>query len=554
MSDGDKIVLDESLSEQDTRVPFQSKQYLEITDNNSTNGVFNGSITFDLTNLSSLYQHANLSEAYVEFPVRFGIRNPTASTQTPAAFGTISAMTPKGGWHSFVNSVNINIGSTNVQSSNIYQNLNTSFKMLTTWSRDEFEKNKANLGLAVDDFLYDVHDDIANSVIGIENTTATTLFKNKVGFKGINEQKYNHAFEERAYNINTDATGSSMRNVLLGSSKDALGLNSCQSGISAIAGEYLYVCYAVAQVRLKDISDVISKLPLMKGIKGQITINYNSAVASVISDTSGVITGATFSPTYGNCMPCMTDLVPNATVANTWDIICEVSGARFNSNVLTTATPSISGAKLFVPLYVGQPSVERALNQKKSVKYLERFQTTIEVNPNGSYSGSISSGIVNPKRITLYPFYTTTESMPIALEDVVLPSDPMLSPYTHEGFGCSPLAHLRGLQFIIGGKPVFQSPSDYSFHQFNEEIVKMGLDSGLNTQQSSGLIDFRQWRQLYSFYTCDLSRKIDGSNGQSVPVQVQLTNATSLKMRIVAEIEYEKEIVVDTQYGIIQSA
>lgn len=553
MSDGDKIVLDEALAEQDTRMPFQSKQYLEITDNNSTNGIFNGSITFDLNNLSSLFQYANLSEAYVEFPIRFGIKNPTGTTQTPAAFGTISAMTPKGGWHSFVNSVNINIGSTNVQSANIYQNLNTSFKMLTTWSRDEFEKNKANLGLAIDDYLYDNDDGTSNSVIGLENASAATLFANKVGFSGITEQKNNHAYEERAYNINSDATGNSMRNVLLGSSKDALGLNACQSGVSAIAGEYLYVCYAVAQVRLKDISDVISKIPPMKGVKGQITINYNSAIATLVSDASG-ITGATFSPTYGNCMPCMTDLVPSASVANTWEIIAEVSGARFNSTVLNTATPSITGAKLFVPLYVGQPSIERALNQKKSVKYLERFQTTIEVNPNGSYSGSISSGIVNPKRITLYPFYTTTDQMPAALVDIALPTDPMLSPYTHEGFGVSPLAHLRGLQFIVGGKPIYQSPMDYSFHQFNEEILPLGLNGGLDSQQASGLIDYRQWRQLYSFYTCNLSRKIEGSNGQSVPCQVQFTNATSLKMRVVCEIEYEKEIVVDTQYGIIQNA
>ena len=144
--------------------------------------------------------------------------------------------------------------------------------------------------------------------------------------------------------------------------------------------------------------------------------------------------------------------------------------------------------------------------------------------------------------------------MPSALSGVTLPADPMLSPYTHEGFGCSPLAHLRGVQFIVAGKPIYQSPMDYSFHQFNEEILKMGLDGGLNSEQSSGLIDFRQWRQLYSFYTCDLSRKIEGSDGQSVPCQVQLTNATSLKMRIVCEIEYEKEIVVDTQYGIIQNA
>lgn len=554
MSDGDKVVLMTSLGEQDSSVPFQTKQYLEITDNNSTNGVFNGSITFDLQNLSSLYQYSDLANAYVEFPVRFGIKNTGSTTQTPTT-GGLNSMLVKGGWHSFVNSVNINIGSTNVQSANIYQNLNTSFKMLTSWSTNELSKKGASLGLAVDDYLYDADDSTANSNVGVWNATTGTIYKTNAGFIGLSSKTNNNAIEERTYTTARDAS-SGFGNAILPQKAQALGLNTAQAATSAVsAGNWQNVTYAIATVYLGDISDIIKKMPLTKGVKGSITINYNAGKTTLVSDSSGAYTTSTsFNPIYGNSMPAMTTLRPATDAVNTWEITAEVSGAAFSGTNLTTAQPVITNARLYVPLFVGQPSIERELNQKKQITYLERFQTTIEVDKNGSYSGSISSGITNPRRITMYPFYTTTTNAAAPFDEITLPSDPMMSPLTHEGFGTSPLATIRGLQFTVSGKPIFQSPVDYDFHMFNEEIATLGLNGGTDHEQSTGLINARQWGDLYRFYTCDLSRRIEGSNGQSVPVQVSFTNATALKMRVVVEIEYEKSVVVDTQFGLVQNA
>ena len=553
MSDGDQVVYMNSMEEKDLSVPFQSKQYLEITDISSTNRVFNGQVKFDLSNLSSLYQFADLSEAYIEAPVRFGIRNPTGTSQTPSSYGTLASMVPKGGWHTFVNSVNVNIGSTNVQSANNFQNLNTSFHILTEWSKEEFEKNKSDLGLAIDDVLYDVDDSSSNAVRGLENTAFSTAYNN-AGFLLPRSATQNHGFEERSQQINVDATGTVLGNAILGSSKNSLGVSSAQAGTSAGAGEFLYVCYAVAKWRLKDISDAIAKMPLTKGVKGEITINYNSGKATVTNDTSGVFTVYNPSPTYGNCMPAMCALVPNATTVNTWEIIAEVSGEKFNTSALTTASPVLKSARLYVPLFVGQPSVERSLAMKKEVRYMERFQTAIEVDPLQPYTGTISSGITNPRRVTLYPFFMTTSNAPAPFDAITLPNDPLLSPFTHEGYGCSPLASLRNFQCTVAGKPQFQSPINYQYQLFSQEIATMGLNGGADKEQNSGLIDYRQWRQLYAFHTCDVSRRIEGADGQSVPVQVSFQNATNLKMRVICEIEYEKAIVVDTAFGIIQNA
>ena len=82
MSDADKVVLEEALDSQDFTVPFQQKRWQEITDQNATNGAFSGQITFDLANLSSMKQWANLSEAYVNFPVKFSIKNVGSGNQT----------------------------------------------------------------------------------------------------------------------------------------------------------------------------------------------------------------------------------------------------------------------------------------------------------------------------------------------------------------------------------------------------------------------------------------------------------------------------------------
>jgi hypothetical protein len=552
MSDADKLVLDQAIEQQDLTVPFQQKRWQEITDQNATNGSFTGQITFDLANLSSMNQWANLSEAYVNFPVKFSISNAGAVSQTITSGGpSLNAMCPKGGWHSFVDSVSLTIGSTNIMSPNIYNNISTSFKMLSEWSIDELQKYGPTLGVAIDDYKIDQDDDVEGALVGLEQVNAGTLFAAAAGFR-LNNTALNDAFEERAYACNSShiSIGSAV-NAILGSSAQAIGKNSSDVGSVAAAGQDVYVCYALATIRLKDISDVISKLPPMKSVKGMLTINYNAAEAVVAYTAGGSVSAVNASSQYGRTMPAMvrggnSGFAPQVSGGSTWRIKAEVSATPSN----LSAKPPQTNARLYCPVYVASPEVDRALSMKKTIRYLERYQTTLTIEPNQSYSGAISAGIQNPRRLTLSSYFTECKDSANPLFQRVL-STPLLSPFSHEGWGTSPFAAIRDWQVDVSGRPVFQSPMTQDFHTFLQEITECGLNGGLTHEFGSGLLNKRLWDQLYRYYTVDLSRRISGEDGASVSVQTSFTNATNLKTLCVANLDHEKEITVDTQFGII---
>lgn len=553
MADSDQVVLDQALEGQDLSVPFQQKRWQEITDQNATNGSFTGQITFDLANLSSMNQWANLSEAYVNFPVKFSIKkiagNSSAETLTTTTLGPL-AMCPKGGWHSFVDSVSITIGSTSVQSPNIYNNIETSFKMLSEWSQDELQKYGASLGVAVDDYQTDEKEDGAFTMNGIENASTAAIF-DKRGCKTSNP-KLNDAFIQRAYACNSSYNDASQAvGDILGTNGQSLAKNSTQRFIAGSVSlqEDIYVCYALATIRLKDISDVIAKLPPMKSVKGMLTINYNSAYADITFDAGATtVKSVACSSIYGRTMPAMVrgDLGLTSATESTWRIQAEVSAVKSSS--LTTAVPPQTNARLYVPVYVASPEVDRALSMKKTIRYLERYQTTLTVEPNASYSGAISAGIQNPRRLTLSSYFIADPNN--ALSGNVLPQ-PLLSPFSHEGWGTSPFAAIKEWQVDVSGRPLFQSPMTQDFHTFMQEVAECGLNGGKTHQMNSGLLNKRLWDQLYRYYTVDLSRRIAGEDGASVSVQTSFTNATNLKTLVVANLLHEKEITIDTQYGII---
>jgi hypothetical protein len=556
MSDADKVVLEEALDSQDFTVPFQQKRWQEITDQNATNGAFNGQITFDLANLSSMNQWAHLAEGYVNFPVKFSIKNISGGTRTISSGAPgFAAMCAKGGWHSFVDSVSITIGSTNIQSPNIYNNIHTSFKMLTEWSQDELQKHGDTLGVAVDDYAFDKKEDGSVSNVGLDGVSTGFLFDRRG--PRLTDPALNEAFNKRSIACNSlhkdpaTAVGD-----ILGSNGQSLGKNSSQSGSSAADQGDIYVCYALATVRLKDISSAIANLPPMKSVKGMLTINYNSAYCDYSltqAATVATIASVTCSPIYGRTMPAMvrTDFVPilNADVDSSWRIQAEVSAVL--STNLTQATPPQTNARLYVPVYVASPEIDRALSMKKTIRYLERYQTTMTVEPNSSWSGAITAGIQNPRRLTLSQYFIADPQDVIGGGSTRILPSPLLSPFSHEGFGTSPFAAIKDWQVDVSGRPVFQSPMNQDFHTFLQEISECGLNGGLTHQMSSGLLSKRLWDQLYRFYTVDLSRRIEGEDGASVSVQTSFTNATQLKTNVVANLDHEKELTVDTQYGLI---
>lgn len=541
-SDSDQYVFENSVEAQENPNLFQSKKWTYITDSTSTNGSWNGQLQFDLGTLSSQNQWTNLSEAVIEFPVKLSLTNTTANAPATA---TILSAAIKNGFHQFVDSVQITLGGSTIQSSQIFTNIDATYKMLTEWSLDELRKHGPTLGVSLDDYLgtTDTAMGITDSLDNAALTTAATGF----------DMSYakNPGMKERMLMLNNDVTSTCLGQALLGTNAPILGKGRVQSNAAvATANSDIFVLYALGTIRLKDISDAVKKLPLMKSLKGFIYVNYNAGV-STITNTAGASTITSVSNTarFGRTMPAMVNegtggLTLNATNAAPITFTAEISAVQ---STLTGATPQTQTARLIAPYYVASPEVDRALTMKKTIRYNERFVTQFSITANGQQNLTLTPGISNPKRVTLFPYFTGAGTS----GNSGYVANPLLSPWDSSPATTSPFAALKELQFYVGNVPMFQSPSSLDWQAFQNEVAEDGVDGGQNVEHASGLLSQRLWNQLYRYYTCNIGRRLGSEDGASKSIQVQCTNATTCPMTVISNIWYEREITVDTAMGTI---
>ena len=544
-SASDKTVFEESVEGQDNVNLFESKKWTYITDTTSSNGQFNGQIQFDLNTLSSQNQWTDLSQAVITFPVKLSIKNNTAAAPGAA---TINSATIKNGFHQFVDSVQIVLGSTTIQSSQIYQNIDTNYKILTEWSQDTLKKYGATLGISLDDILptTDSPMGVADSIDNLPLFTAASATQG-LGFDIVNPR--NPGFKERCSYLNNNVASTTLGKSILTTNQSVVGKGNVQADATvATANSDVFVLYAVGTIRLKDISDSISKMPLIKGLKGFIYLNYNSST-SIISNTgaSATITSVNSSATFGRCCPAVYNVGTDGCVLNASATAPVTFTADINATAsnLATAVPTQQNAILHCPYYQATPEVSRALTFRKTVKYNERFVTQFSLAASGNYTATLSPGISNPKRVILYPYFTGAGTS----GNTSFLTNPLLSPFDGCPSTTSVFAAIKDLQLYVGNVPMFQQPVNMDWQTFNNEVAQNGLDGGLVDSASSGLLSARNFSSLYRYYTVDVGRRMNSEDGASKSIQISCTNATVCPMTVIAIIWFEREIVVDTASG-----
>lgn len=542
-SESDKVIFESSIDPQDNVNLFQTKKWTYITDSN--NGTFRGQLQFDLNTLSSQQNWSSLSEAYVQFPIKLSIKNNNA-----VAPGQITALaaTLKNGFHQFVDSVQIVLGGSTIQSSQIFTNIDTTYKILSEWSQDELIKHGPSLGIALDDYL-GTRDTDLGATDSLDNAALVLTTPNAGGFNmGYNK---NPGFKDRMHMLNNNVESTCFGQSILGTNAQTAGKSRVQVLSSATANADIFVMYALGTIKLGMIADAVKKLPLVKGLKGFVYINYNAGTTVLTNvAASANITAVTNTATYGRCMPAMLNtgvdgITLNATNASPVTFTAEISADA--SGALSSAAAPMTTARLVCPYYVASPEVDRALTQKYTYRYNERFVTQFDISATGNVNQTLTPGISNPKRVILYPYFTGVGTS----GNTGFVANPLLSSLDSVPSTTSPFAALKELQFYVGNIPMFQSPTTLDYDQFLNEISEQGLDGGQNEQQASGLLSQRTWNQLYRYYTCDIGRRLGSEDGSSKSIQVQCTNATKCPMTVIAIIWYEREITVDTAMGTI---
>lgn len=543
MSASDKTVFEESVEAQDNVNLFESKKWTYITDSTSSNGNFSGQMQFDLNTLSSQNQWTDLSQAVITFPVKLTIKN--GSTATAPTACAVNAATIKNGFHQFVDSVQIVIGGSTIQSSQIFTNIDTNYKILTEFSQDTLKKWGPTLGIALDDINVK-SDTFPAAVENLDNNGLVTVNT------GFNLQTTLNSGLKQRLNMFNNSSASTLGKSILGANQSIVGKSNVQVNAVATALADVFVMHALGTIRLKDISDAISKMPLVKGLKGFIYLNYNSSSHTLAGSTTTLSEAPSSIATFGRCCPAVLNLVATDgfSLGATTNPVFTAEISAVASNTLTTATSIQTNAILHAPYYVATPEVDRALTFKKTIRYNERFVTQFNIGMTTNYTATLSPGISNPKRVILYPYFTGAG----ASGNSGFLANPLLSPFDGAPSTTSPFAALKDLQLYVGNVPMFQQPVSMDWQTFSNEVAQNGLDGGIIDQNASGLLSQKMWNQLYRYYTCDIGRRMNSEDGASKSIQIQCSNATTCPMSVVAIIWYEKEYQIETASGMVMQS
>lgn len=562
--DGDIVVVENSMNDnmgESKSVPFHDKNYTFITDSTSNSGSFSsGQIQFDLSTLNSQSQWISLNEGIIEFPVKVTAQVTAAGgTATTANLAGINTAIIKNGWHQFIDGCQLIINGQTIQSTQPYENVAATFRILSTWSQDTLKKWGTSTGVALDDCTADTVATISNNH-GLGNVSSGHATSVR-GFDAVNNQGtlHNKGVAARSTMTNnnigsTTTAAGTLQAAILGT---ASMKNAGRSNVTSVAAgsntanAYIYSAYYMATVRLRDLCD-INDFPLVKNLKGYLYLTFNASQINLTS-TVGATTIASVSvnPTNGRTCPILvnaqttTGLVMGnvATTATSVQIVASVDATQttLTGSVGEQCGPLLTTGRLLVPYYLANPRTDSALSQSN------KFFTTMEkiVNPITCVAGSsvnytISVGVPNPRKLLLLPMWQN-------LGGSSWLGNPETSCFDTVPATSGPFAQLNNLQVYVANKPLYQNPIQYDFEQWNNENSELGLNGNNINEQTSGLLSEQLWTQNHRFYYVDLSRRMESEDGASKSVQVSFQNpSNSYGLKVIAIVFYERQYLIDT--------
>lgn len=535
-SESDRALFDQSVQPFDETVLFQDRKTAYIVDSSSNGGQFSSQIQFNLNTLSSQADWVSLKDCYVNIPIRVKVKNTTAGALTPLSAVPSTLTVLKNGFHNLIDSCQLVVDGSTVQTNQVFSNIAANFDVISTWSKDTYQKLGPTLGISLDD--YTNLDNTATATV-IPATWGTDLF----------DSTANPAIAARQSVQNVSATAGASFSILGTQAKNIGKSQVATSGAAAVSsGNHCYTQFILATIRLEDICPFVKEMPLTRNLKGFLYLNVNSSITTVSYSGAGALSTVSTTSQYGRCAPVMIDnstagfaaTGPMAANSATWEITCEPSGQQTD---LTAAVPQITYARLVAPFVVANPRVDSALSMKKTFRWQERNVSTFDITAGSNGTFTLTPGIANPTGVLLYPYFTGSSTVSN------LVSNPLLSVADAVPSTTSPFAALKDLQVYVANKPVFNSPINYDADMFLQQVSLLGEDGGEVNESASGLLSAQMWDRLYRYYYVNLKYRLESEDGASKSILVQCTNATACNMRVIAFVFYEKEGTIDTSNG-----
>jgi hypothetical protein len=550
-------------------VLFSGKKWTYIQDSTSNNGAYSGQIQLNLSSISSQAAFVNWQEAVIQLPVKMEITAAAAATISVAA--SVDQLVPKCGAWQFIDSVSVVIDGTTVQTNQIHENVNATFKALTEWSLQDDKKLGTTAGFALDSY----DPPVLGCPQSLDNLATSNFISSTVGEFGLSNTFTNQGAKERSLFTGVSTASGSLAYDVAGSVANALSVAKplvyTAPAAAVAAGAPIYVAHYVATVRLADLCDYFKKAPMSKNAKGFVYINYNSSATTITTGAAGTlvpgnITSIATNMNYGNTCPILYNLVSaasSATISAT-GTFSAASGLAFSAAGTTVVvkagidgtpttgsgiSPSQQFTRLLVPTYATNPTADHALVQKKTFRYFERMTNKFTVQAGQAFTYTLTNGISNPKKIFLQPVITNPTSGSSSLPDSI---NPFRSPFSTVPATTSPFCSLKNLQLTVGNIPIWNNPVNFGYDMYVQEMMQSsGVDGGLDDDVKAGLLSQRQWESLYRFVPVDIGRRLPSEDGASKSIIISGTNNTNYALTVYYHIWRDAVATVDTAMGTI---
>lgn len=317
----DQLLFESSNDSQITSEPFISRQVVYVIDQN--NGNYSGQIQLDTSSLSNSGKYGSYSEAYLQCPLVLTLRGNATGAVNPFNVDAPFAVGLKNGFHHLIHSVSVEYNNTNVVQLTPYTNFEVSYKMMTSFSKDDVKKIGPTIGFYPDSSTsYDyvaTNANMANvrkgkGVLNNRNattltaTTAVTLTNTSGGPVAQGGFPLVAVNDTAVYGANSGMTPTASTSGVAGpvttwanyqvtkpnegfiarqettSFQFAAPSTSFMSQASggSIGKDYYerdgtdHFWYILATIRLKDMHDFFDKMPLVKGAYLRFIINVNT--------------------------------------------------------------------------------------------------------------------------------------------------------------------------------------------------------------------------------------------------------------------------------------
>ncbi len=503
-----------------------------INDENGSS--YNGQIVFNLSNLGQTNRWISYAEAIVEIPYVIALKSNINVTAPGVVDENLIYM--KDGFHQLIDSVTIEFNQKTVMQVQNFNNMHTQFKLLTTCSFQDLIKNRATNGFTTD----------------VDNEYSFTIAPSPQGIGFIGNNGVTRKGVTTAFNI---ATASTAFPSLASETELKTSGKSYFSNDGAEAANRIYYYVVMAQIRLSDISDFFSKIPLCKTTDVRLTFNYNSVVTD-IGKTGSNYTLNAYSQLHGHTCP----FLINPSLYTGAESVITIRSNIAKSGLGESATLPISNCRLYVPIYKPNDSVSMSMIQSypmTSFEYNDLFNYVIPVIPAGqSFNYTITTGIVDAQYLCVLPFpkLSTIEdtATPPKFTGAITTIATYQSPFDSAG-GTTSNIWIRDFQCQIGGLNVFNANERYDFEAYNNEVSKINALFGNNVLgMTNGIVDYDAWQSKYRMYIADLSRRETSQDNVIKSVVISGVNTAKCGIELVCFIAYKKKLTIRTATGTIE--